>query len=206
MRIVKMLVAVGIVALALSCVPSLHPLFTAKDVTFDPTLVGTWSEKDKTDTWTFTKSGENAYGLVITEEGVPGKFEAHLVRLGEMLFLDLYPEEPDIKNTFYKIHLIPAHTFYRIWIDKEKDVVRIAGMNPDWLKENLDEKKITIAHERIGEDAGAGNIVLTAPTKDLQEFVVKHAADGFGEPGELHRQKTEAAVPKKDVESAKPTP
>lgn len=191
MRVVKMLVAVGIVMLVLGCVPSLHPLYTEKDVTFDPALVGTWSEKDKTDTWTFEKSADNAYALTITEEGVPGKFEAHLVRLGEMLFLDLYPEEPDIKPNFYKIHLLPVHTFYRVWIDKENDVVRIAGMNPDWLKENLDQKKVTIAHERIEEDTGVGNIVLTAPTKDLQEFVVKHAADGFGEPGELYRKKSD---------------
>lgn len=189
MRITKMLVAVGIVVLVLGCVPSLHPLYTEKDVTFDPTLVGVWSEKDKTDTWTFNKSGDNAYELIMTQDGAPGKFEVHLVRLGELLFLDIYPEEPDIKPNFYKIHLLPVHTFYRIRIDKEKDVLRIAGMNPDWLKENLDEKRITIAHERLGEDVGVGNIVITASTKELQEFVVKHAAEAFGEPAELQRLK-----------------
>ncbi len=188
MRITKMLVAVGITVLVLGCVPSLHPLYTEKDVTFEPILVGVWSEKDKTDTWTFTKSGDNAYELTITEEGVPGKFEAHLVRLGEMLFLDLYPEEPDIKPNFYKIHLLPVHTFYRIRIDKEKDVLGIAGMNPDWLEEAIDSKKVTIAHERLVK-GNETTIVLTASTKALQEFVVKNAAEAFGEPAELHRLK-----------------
>lgn len=188
MRIAKMLVAVGIVVLVLGCVPSLHPLYTEKDVTFDPTLVGVWSEKDKTDTWTFKKSGDNAYELIMTQDGAPGKFEVHLVRLGELLFLDLYPEAPDIENSFYKAHLVPAHTFLGIQIDKEKDVVRLAAMQPDWLEEAIDSKKVTIAHERLVR----GNetiLVLTASTKKLQEFVVKNAAEAFGEPAELQRLK-----------------
>lgn len=188
MRVVKMLVAVGIVVLVLGCVPSLHPLYTEKDVTFDPTLVGVWSEKDKTDTWTFKKSGDNAYELIITEDGAPGKFEVHLVRLGDLLFLDLYPEDPAIEHNFYKSHLIPAHTFLGIQIDKEKDVVRIAAMQPDWLEEAIDSKKVTIAHERLGE-GDESRIILTASTKELQEFVVKQAAEAFGEPAELHRRK-----------------
>lgn len=188
MRVAKMLVAVGIVVLVLGCVPSLHPLYTEKDVTFDPTLVGVWSEKDKTDTWTFKKSGDNAYELIMTEDGVPGKFEVHLVRLGELLFLDLYPEDPDIDNSFYKAHLIPAHTFLGIQIDKEKDVVRLAMMKPDWLEEAIDSKKVTITHERLGE-GDESRIILTASTKALQEFVVKHAAEAFGELAELHRRK-----------------
>ncbi len=188
MRVEKLLVVVGITVLVLGCVPSLHPLYTEKDVTFEPTLVGVWSEKDKTDTWTFKKSGDNAYELIMTEDGVPGKFEVHLVRLGELLFLDLYPEEPDIANNLYKAHLVPAHTFLGIQIDKEKGVVRLAIIKPDWLEEAIDSKKVTIAHERLG-DGDESTIVLTASTKALQEFVVKHAAEAFGEPAELHRRK-----------------
>ena len=187
MRVAKMLVAVGISVLMLGCVPSLHPLYTEKDVTFEPALVGVWGEKDKTDTWTFKKSGENAYELIITEEGVPGKFEAHLVRLGELLFLDLYPEEPDIKHKFYKAHLIPVHTFLRIWVDKDKDVVRLALMKPDWLKEMIDQKKVTVKHERLGDEADSP-IMLTASTKELQEFVVKYVGEAFGDPAELNRR------------------
>ena len=188
MRMTRLLVAVGIVVLVLGCVPSLHPLYTEKDVTFEPILVGVWSEKDKANTWTFKKSGDNAYELIMTQEGAPGKFEVHLVRLGELLFLDLYPEAPDIENSFYKIHLVPAHTFLGIQIDKEKDVVRLAVMKADWLEEAIDSKKVTIAHERLIRD-NETILVLTASTKALQEFVVKHAAEAFSDPSELHRRK-----------------
>jgi hypothetical protein len=183
-----MLLAVGIVGLVLGCVPSLHPLYTEKDVTYDLTLLGVWGEKDETDTWTFKESEGKAYELIMTQDGTPGKFKAHLVRLGELQFLDLYPEAPDIGNEFYKMHLVPAHTFLRINIDKGKDAMRIAAMQPNWLEEAIDSKKVTIAHERPvrGDET---TIVLTASTKELQEFVVKNAAEAFGEATELHRRK-----------------
>lgn len=97
--------------------------------------------------------------------------------------MDFYPdEEPRIKNGFYQIHQIPAHTFARVWI--EGDVLRIAPMNPQWLEELISEKKARIAHERI-EDT----IVLTASTKKLQRFILQYAEDedAFVEPEEYSR-------------------
>src|SRR5688572_2052421 len=34
------------------CVPSLNPLYTLKEVVFDPALIGSWSEEGST--WTFS--------------------------------------------------------------------------------------------------------------------------------------------------------
>lgn len=183
MRAIKLMVALGLVAFMAGCVPSLHPLFTEEDLVYDPALVGTWAEKEGEDICTFRKSGENAYDLIYTEEGVPARFDAHLVRIGEFLFLDTYPGEPDIKNGFYLVHLVPAHTFLRIWI--EGDVLRYAMLDLDWLKKMIAEKKVDIAHEQVD-----GDILLTASTKELQEFFLKYADDdkAFPDLKELHRQ------------------
>ena len=183
MRAIKLMIALGLAALMAGCVPSLHPLFTEEDLVYDPALVGTWAEKEGEDIWTFRKSGENAYDLIYTEEGVPARFDAHLVRIGEFLFLDTYPGEPDIKNGFYLVHLVPAHTFLRIWI--ERDILRYAMLDLDWLKKMIAEKKVDIAHEQVD-----GGIVLTASTKELQEFFLKYAEDdeAFSDLKELHRQ------------------
>lgn len=183
MRAVKLVVALGLAAVMAGCVPSLHPLFTEEDLVYDPALVGTWAEKEGEDICTFRKSGENAYDLIYTEEGVPARFDAHLVRIGEFLFLDTYPGDPDIKNDFYLIHLIPAHTFLRIWI--EGDVLRYAMLDLDWLKRMISEKKVEIGHEQVD-----GGIVLTASTKELQEFFLKYADDdkAFPDLKELHRE------------------
>ena len=184
MRAAKLMFTLGLVLLLTGCVPSLHPLYTEEDLVYDPALVGTWTEEESEDTWTFRKIGDTAYDLIYTEEGVPARFEAHLVKVGEFLFLDTYPGEPDIKNDFYLIHIIPAHIFLRIEI--EGDVLRYAMLDLDWLKKMISEKKVDIGHEEM-----EGGILLTAPPKKLQAFLSKYAEDekAFPDPRELHRQK-----------------
>jgi len=183
MRSLKLTLALGLVVLLAGCVPSLHPLYTEEDLVYDSALVGTWTGAEGEDTWTFRKLGDTAYDLIYTEEGVPARFEAHLVQVGEFLFLDTYPGEPDIKNDFYLIHIIPAHIFLRIEI--EGDVLRYAMLDLDWLKKMITEKKVDILHEEM-----EGGILLTAPPKELQAFFAKYAEDekAFPDPQELHRQ------------------
>lgn len=184
MRSAKILIMLGVAIFLSNCVPSLHPLFTDKDVIFDPTLVGTWIDEDGKSTWTFQKSGENAYELVYTENEEPAKFQAHLLKLGDFLFLDIFPEESGMKNGLYKGLLIPAHGFSRIWM--EGDSVRLAYLDPDWLKGMIDQKKVKIDHDFIDQ-----SIILTAQTKDLQKFALKYAEDAkaFSVKTELHRQR-----------------
>src|SRR3972149_838104 len=170
MRSIKILILLGLVIFLTGCVPSLHPLFTDKDLVFDPALVGTWVDEDGKNIWEFQKSRENAYELVYTENEEPAKFQAHLLKLGDFLFLDVFPEEPEMKNGLYKGLLIPAHGFSRIWM--EGDLVRLAYLDPDWLKQMIDKKKVKIDHDFIDQ-----SIILTAQTEDLQKFAVKYAED-----------------------------
>jgi len=184
MRAAKILVAFGIALFMTSCVISLHPLFTNKDLVFESALVGTWIDEDGKNAWAFQKLGDNAYELVYTENETPAKFKAYLVRLENFLFLDIVPEEPDTKNDLYKGHLIPAHSFGRISI--EGDLLRLATLDGDWLRDMINKKKIKIGHEWLDQ-----TIILTAPTKDLQKFVLKYAEDSkaFSIKSELHRKK-----------------
>ncbi len=70
------------------CLRSLHPLYTEKTLVFEQTLIGTWVDQDSS-VWTFAQSGQKAYDLIYTEKGSPGRFEARLVKLGKLTFLDL---------------------------------------------------------------------------------------------------------------------
>jgi hypothetical protein len=184
MRIHKILTVSAIALLLAGCVvPSLHALFTDEDLVFDPNLIGTWAKEGEEDTWTFQEGAGKAYKFIYTEKETPAEFEAHLGRLDKFLFLDTYPEEPEIENDLYKLHLIPAHIFFKIWV--KDDTLRLAALDPDWLKNMIDQKKVNIAHERV-EDS----IVLTASTKALQEFVLKYAedAEAFSDPEEMYRR------------------
>lgn len=179
-----------------SCVPSLHPLYTDKELVFDEKLVGSWGEAEQV--WEFKKGEkEKSYDLVMDEKGKKGEFTVYLVKTQDssetdkkkeaarqtLLFLDLYPKEPKLEtNDFYKFHLLPVHTFLKI--EQLGTTLKIRAMNPEKLQEMLKDKPDLIKHEVL-ED----RIVLTASPKDLQKFTIEHAKDEglFAEPTELER-------------------
>lgn len=177
--------AVGLVLAG--CVPSLNPLYTEKDLIFDPALVGVWSEQDDSqETWAFEKTGEKQYKLVYTEQGKAGEFEVHLLKLGNTLYLDFFPESDGLKdskrNDFYLSHFVPGHMFAKV--TQIEPTLRLAVMNPDWLKKLLEKNPKAIDHQGISDD----RIVLTASTKDLQKLVTANANEAFGDPTTLKRR------------------
>jgi hypothetical protein len=183
MRIARILLAFAAALLMSGCVPSLHPLYTEGDLVLAPDLEGTWVETNGEDTWTFQKGSGDDYKLIHKEKGAPGNFDVHLVQLGQFVFLDIYPQDPDLKSNFYKSHLIRAHTFAKIELNGS--MLRIGMLDPDQVKESITREEVKIPHERLD-----GEIVLTAPTAQLQAFVRKCAEEGkiFGDPMELLRR------------------
>jgi hypothetical protein len=185
----RVFAALGLAALMAGCVPSLNPIYTEKDLTFDPALVGVWAESDSTATWNFSKPGEDKYTLLHTDgEGHKAEFDVRLVKLKERQFIDLYLSkvgDPEIKlNDWAAISLVPAHVILQVYgIGK---TLKIAAMNPDWLKDYLEKHPEAIDHRKLPED----RFVLTASTRDLQKFILQHAGEGgvFGDPVELKRK------------------
>jgi hypothetical protein len=166
-------------ALAMTaCVPSLQPLFTDKDIVFDPALEGIWAEKGGQEQWVFSSlSDKTGYIAINTKDGKsPASFVAHLTGLGGYRFLDLYPAEPAMGNDNYAFHFVPAHSIHRIWL--EGDVLRTAMLNQDWLDSKIQQRELEISHTVVD-----GEMVLTAPTADLQRLVVKYAEDEGAFPG-----------------------
>lgn len=148
------------------CVPSLHPLYTDETLIFEEKLIGKWSEKGNDTIWEFRKAGENKYEVRVFDSGSGGRFEGHLVNLEGELFLDLYPEELDMDDDFYKLHFVRAHTFLRV--SQLDPNLQLAMMNPDIIE---DEPNV-LKHERTDD-----SMVLTASTEELQKFMINHAND-----------------------------
>ena len=181
----------GLAAFLAGCVPSLNPLYTEKDLVFDPALLGVWSEKENsTDGWTFRKKDDKSYQLLIQEGEKSSPFIAHLVQLGKYRFLDLYPDEAGLKDfnrdDIYKMTLIPGHLFLKV--SRIDPTLQIGFLNVDWLDKLLKKSPGALRHQRLGEDKG---LVLTASTKELQKFMLKHVntKDAFGESSDLKREK-----------------
>jgi uncharacterized protein (UPF0128 family) len=172
-------------ALLGGCVPvmSLHPLYTQKDVVFEERLLGRWVDDPNSPetAWEFHRIEEpnNAYSLVFSdEEGKKGSFVAHLVKLQNRLFLDVYPSEPPweiedpnkLELPFNSLFLIPAHTFIKI--DFNGPQLKMWLTNEEEMKKLLKEEPNAVKHTFI-ED----KLILTASTKELQNFVLKYADD-----------------------------
>ena len=167
------------------CVPvlCLHPLYTKEDIVLEKELLGTWiDDANSPETiWEFSRTDEpeNAYKLIFTDEnGKKGLFVAHLLKLQNKLFLDMYPGElpwePEDPNKmdwpYNSFFLIPAHTFMKVESIEPQLKMRLALESK--IEELLKEDPSAIQHMSIGE-----RLVLTAPTKELQAFVLKHVDD-----------------------------
>jgi hypothetical protein len=190
-----------------SCVPSLHPLFTDKDFIFKEELVGIWAGDNNKEIWEFKRYGNDdsnkKYKMIYTDEkGKEGQFVATLGKLNDMLFLDLFPESPELEtNDFYKIHLLAVHTFIKI--EQIEPTLQMRTMDPDKMKNILEKDPNLIRHETL-EDQDS-KIVLTASTEELQQFMIKHANDEglFGEPSDLKRLKPKEPNEPNDIDPNK---
>jgi hypothetical protein len=187
------MVSFGVAVLSVSlagCVPSVFPLYTDKDVRFDPALVGAWSEpSDPDESWTFTKGSDNSYDLVYREKKGSAPFTVHLVRLGTRQFIDMTPNEDGLKGAnlldIYKGTLIPGHLFAKV--SQITPVLKMAFLDPKWIKDYLRDHRSDLAHY-LYEDR---DVILTAPTRDLQAFMTKHAddKDALGDESKLERKR-----------------
>ena len=161
---------------------SLHPLYTDEELIFEEKLIGKWSGENNL--WEFREGEPNTYQMRIFD-GQEGRFVAHLVKLGDMLFLDIFPDSETLGEPqgFYGFHILPVHTFMKV--EQIEPKLQLRAMNYNKVSEMLKDDPNLLKHEVV-ED----RIVLTASTEQLQEFIVEYAGeDGvFAEATEFTRR------------------
>ncbi len=111
----KTIVCIATLGMALSLMGcparSLFPLFNDKDLSFNPGLVGAWSNDGATETYLFQKGeGQNYTVTATNKDGDTIQYRVQLGRLGKCWFLDSYSTE---KPKSY--HLISTHLISKIW-------------------------------------------------------------------------------------------
>jgi hypothetical protein len=173
-----------------SCIPSVNPFYTDKDVVFDARLLGEWQEKDKSDNpdvWKFEGTTNKTYKLTITEkEGKQGRFNAHLFQLKQEYFLDLIPDDCNYATNQADLvgaSMYPGHLLVRV--PQLEPVLKLALFDFGWLGKFIEKNPKALAYHKEGD-----HIVLTAGTRDLQRFVLKHLGEDelFAKPDEMIRR------------------
>jgi len=186
MRTLKGIPILAMAVLLTACVPSLHPLYTERDLVSDPAFTGVWvAEDDGHQTkWTVTKSGDGYEMVDVEEDEDPAQFDVRMVRLGDSTFLDLYPAKQEKNNELYQMHVVRAHTFMKVTMTDGS--LGVSMLDPDWLKKALSADQ-ALAHQTLAD----GDLLLTASTAELQEFILKSCADpaAFGDPMVFTRQR-----------------
>ena len=186
-----------------SCLTTLHPIFTEKDLAYDPRLIGTWNTENE------GKEGKVIINNLATENSVdlPGnisaikqqgyfiiyqdkngkvtdQYIAFLARIGKHLYFDYFPadKKEDRKlDEFFGVHFVRMHTSFRVEILKDGSF-ELSQLDGSYVKSLIDEKKIRISHETDADD----NTVITASTKELQQYLLKYG----DEPSAYRSEKT----------------
>ena len=187
----------GLVVLMLSllallgCEPvvSLNPLIKVEEGLVLPGLAGCWTESpDDTDCGvTFQETQGRSYRIVLAEDHGVTEFHGRVAPLGEDFYLDITPvrfEEESSEgarriltlgdpDSIGKMHLLAGHTFYRLRIDG--DTLSLNYLTRGWASEQAKAGALSVSHSWITVD-GSKELILTAPTEDLQDFVRRQAA------------------------------
>ena len=159
---------IGLTLIA-GCIPSLNPVYTDETLTFEPALIGVWKQPATKARWDFARLDDKTYRLSYTDDNdQQGHFLGRLAKLDSELFLDVYPEEVHMDgNGFYKFHLVPIHTIYRV---KQADGhLKLSAIDFQWLDDYLTSHPTEIETATFN-----GRTMITGPTAAVQKFVLAH--------------------------------
>ena len=157
------------------CVGSLHPLYTEKDLVYDPAILGVWTGDG---TWTIQCESEpgKSYRIIQKDEDKNcAEYIGHLASIKGNKFLDVVQDkfkDEGISDVF----AVPLHVFIQVRSAGEDYEIRL--LDYDWLKAYLKKRTGVVKHEIVRDD---DLIVLTAKPRGLQRFVLRHLKDGFSD-------------------------
>jgi hypothetical protein len=172
-----------------ACIPSLQPFYTEKDLVFEPSLVGSFSENEGDGLWTFTKSADREYKLTIKDKEKSSTFTAHLFKVGNDHFIDLYAAKESLDNwpreDFFKASLIPGHLVLKVPSFSPKLALQV--MDEDGIKEYLKANKGAVPHSFIESE----RLVFTGSSEQMRDFLKRISSEekGWGKPAEFQKRK-----------------
>ena len=187
-----------------SCLLTLFPIYTEKEVVFHPELLGHFKKinEDKIEEWMIIQplseyKGKLTPGLAAIknkgylvsfsdkEKSNPNQFIAFSPRLGNGLYMDFAPLHKAERDPAYESMRIPMHAVYRIR-DLNKNGFLLHRFSSGFLGGLIERKKIRISNEYLN-----GQAVITASTAELQDYINKygHVEDAYESKPETYRKK-----------------
>jgi hypothetical protein len=161
-----------------SCVYSVHPLDQGKPSVVASNLAGTWTAKDedgKLELMTIEEPAPGEYEATFTspDSGRRFRYKVRLARLGELVFADvqLMGEVKGESVEELPVGAAALHMFFKVSLTG--DQFGISLIDPQWLKEQFDAHKLSLAHEEFGDST----IILTAQSPQLRTLLLEVGAN-----------------------------
>jgi hypothetical protein len=165
MRFTLLLTLLAGVAAMTGCGPvAIHPFYTTQDLVSDLPLEGVWTASDG-EVWQVEKS-DDGYKVVATAAGDAkevSEFKVRLLRLKEYEFVDVTDKSDPAVG-------VQGHLLGKIHM--QGDELYVSALDETWLKRMVETGLAPQSATGEGQ-----RIVLTAPTSELQKFILLHAAD-----------------------------
>lgn len=183
MRLSAFGIALSLICLSGCFVGSLQPLYHATDPVFDKNLLGTWVSSDERNTMIISRipgaQQDKQYHLVYITEGSGAVYQATLVDIAKTRYLDIYSRDSSRRP---EVHFVPTHSIWKITV--EGDSLKVISMNEEWLKEQVDKRIPQFPAMKVEDD-----VVLTAGTTELQEFVRGYSEQLFSEEANVWKKR-----------------
>jgi hypothetical protein len=160
------LVAAGMAMLS-GCAPavSIHPLYTAQELAANLPVEGNWVEESG-EVWRVTKA-DDGYDVTVLHAGESPSAEAynvHFFALNGLNYADATSKsDPGLG--------VSGHVLVKISL--QGDRMQVALLDDAWVKKMV-QAGLAPKYETSESN---GQVILTASTSELQEFLLLHAGD-----------------------------
>ena len=113
------------------------------------------------------------FKLEMNPEPLGDPIAPQLKPVADQVVMSIEPDESGEAGRAYKTRFIRLHWFYKVQTDGRS--MRLTGLNPEWLRDEVKEGRIVLDHQGFGEDATG--FVLAASTSELQRLVLDYSFD-----------------------------
>lgn len=181
--------ALGLLMVTLlnSCLLTLYPIYTDKDVVFRESIIGHYKKikKDELEfmdieslasykgTLTPAISAIKNKGYLVTMKDENGRVQtimiAFVVGLNNGFYMDFMQVPTPGRDAFFETMFLPMHAVYRLRFEPTGKNLSLQWFSSGFLTELIEKKKIRIRNEEINHDQ-----VITASTADLQQYIIKY--------------------------------
>ncbi|HTC95588.1 MAG TPA: hypothetical protein VK699_19250 [Terriglobales bacterium] len=161
---------------------SVAPLATDSNTTFDPALIGTWSDLDGSNSVLISvrEGDKHNYDIlwIDTKNNDKYRVDARLVQIGGQKILDVTPVSSDAGP-----FTIPGHAF--VYISNLENGLKIQFLDSKWVQEKVKQSK-SLTYYQLEDHP-----IITGTSAQLQDFFLQNGLNeqARGEPMSLRRLK-----------------